>query len=53
MKAIWRGASVAIGVALAATTGLATIVIVDSFGLPNIKSDLAVFDRSFDLPAPP
>jgi subtilase family serine protease len=30
-----------------------TIVIVDSFGSPTIKSDLATFDQSFHLPAPP
>jgi len=30
-----------------------TIVIVDSFGSPTIKKDLAVFDRQFNLPAPP
>jgi subtilase family serine protease len=30
-----------------------TIVIVDSFGSPTIKTDLAVFDRQFRLPAPP
>jgi subtilase family serine protease len=30
-----------------------TIVIVDSFGSPTIKHDLAVFDRQFNLPAPP
>jgi len=30
-----------------------TIVIVDSFGSPTIKSDLATFDRAFGLPAPP
>jgi subtilase family serine protease len=30
-----------------------TIVIVDSFGSPTIKRDLAVFDRQFKLPAPP
>jgi subtilase family serine protease len=30
-----------------------TIVIVDSFGSPTIKHDLAVFDRQFGLPAPP
>jgi len=30
-----------------------TIVIVDSFGSPTIKHDLAVFDRTFGLPAPP
>jgi subtilase family serine protease len=30
-----------------------TIVIVDSFGSPTIKSDLAVFDKQFGLPAPP
>jgi subtilase family serine protease len=31
----------------------ATIVIVDSFGSPTITSDLAVFDNTFGLPAPP
>ena len=31
----------------------ATIVIVDSFGSPTIKHDLAVFDSTFHLPAPP
>jgi subtilase family serine protease len=30
-----------------------TIVIVDSFGSPTISSDLAVFDKTFGLPAPP
>jgi subtilase family serine protease len=30
-----------------------TIVIVDPFGSPTIGNDLAVFDRSFGLPAPP
>jgi subtilase family serine protease len=30
-----------------------TIVIVDSFGSPTIKHDLAVFDQQFKLPAPP
>lgn len=30
-----------------------TIVIVDSFGSPTIRSDLATFDREFGLPAPP
>ena len=30
-----------------------TIVIVDSFGSPTIKQDLAVFDQQFKLPAPP
>jgi subtilase family serine protease len=30
-----------------------TIVIVDSFGSPTIKHDLAVFDQRFGLPAPP
>jgi subtilase family serine protease len=30
-----------------------TIVIVDSFGSPTIKADLAVFDQQFGLPAPP
>jgi subtilase family serine protease len=30
-----------------------TIVIVDSFGSPTIKSDLEVFDKAFNLPAPP
>jgi subtilase family serine protease len=30
-----------------------TIVILDSFGSPTIKSDLATFDRAFGLPAPP
>jgi subtilase family serine protease len=30
-----------------------TIVIVDSFGSPTIKRDLAVFDKQFKLPAPP
>jgi subtilase family serine protease len=30
-----------------------TIVIVDSFGSPTIKSDLAAFDQAFGLPAPP
>jgi subtilase family serine protease len=30
-----------------------TIVIVDSFGSPTIKSDLRTFDQAFGLPAPP
>ena len=30
-----------------------TIVIVDSFGSPTIKADLATFDKQFGLPAPP
>ena len=30
-----------------------TIAIVDSFGSPTIKSDLAAFDAEFGLPAPP
>ena len=30
-----------------------TIVIVDSFGSPTIKSDLAKFDLHYDYPAPP
>jgi subtilase family serine protease len=30
-----------------------TIVLVDSFGSPTIKHDLAVFDQQFKLPAPP
>jgi subtilase family serine protease len=30
-----------------------TIVIVDSFGSPTIKADLATFDATFNLPAPP
>jgi subtilase family serine protease len=30
-----------------------TIVIVDSFGSPTIRHDLAVFDRTFGLPDPP
>ena len=30
-----------------------TIVIVDSFGSPTIRHDLAKFDRDFGLPAPP
>ena len=30
-----------------------TIVIVDSFGSPTIKSDLATFDRRYGYPAPP
>jgi subtilase family serine protease len=30
-----------------------TIVIVDSFGSPTIRSDLAVFDKKFEYPAPP
>ena len=30
-----------------------TIVIVDSYGSPTIKNDLAVFDRAYKLPAPP
>jgi subtilase family serine protease len=30
-----------------------TIVIVDSFGSPTIRSDLAVFDSRFQLPPPP
>ena len=31
----------------------ATIVIVDSYGSPTIRHDLAVFDRAYRLPAPP
>ena len=31
----------------------ATIVIVDSFGSPTIRNDLATFDGQFGLPAPP
>src|SRR5881409_2528808 len=30
-----------------------TIVIVDAFGSPTIKQDLALFDAAFGLPAPP
>jgi subtilase family serine protease len=30
-----------------------TIVIVDAFGSPTIQNDLAVFDNTFGLPAPP
>lgn len=30
-----------------------TIVIVDSFGAPTIKPDLAFFDKEYNLPAPP
>jgi subtilase family serine protease len=30
-----------------------TIVIVDAFGSPTIRSDLATFDAAFHLPAPP
>jgi subtilase family serine protease len=30
-----------------------TIVIVDSYGFQNIKSELATFDKGFSLPAPP
>ncbi len=30
-----------------------TIVIVDSYGYQNIRSELKVFDKSFGLPAPP
>jgi len=30
-----------------------TIVIVDAFGSPTIQADLATFDSTFDLPAPP
>jgi subtilase family serine protease len=30
-----------------------TIIIVDSYGSPTIKSDLATFDSSFHLPPPP
>jgi subtilase family serine protease len=30
-----------------------TIVLVDSFGSPTIKHDLAMFDQAFGLPAPP
>jgi subtilase family serine protease len=30
----------------------ATIVIVDSYGSPTIRNDLAVFDKAYDLPAP-
>jgi subtilase family serine protease len=29
-----------------------TIIIVDSFGSPTIKSDLATFDKAFNLPSP-
>jgi subtilase family serine protease len=31
----------------------ATIVIVDSYGSPTIRHDLAVFDQGYGLPAPP
>jgi subtilase family serine protease len=31
----------------------ATIVIVDSYGSPTIRADLAVFDRAYQIPAPP
>jgi subtilase family serine protease len=31
----------------------ATIVIVDSFGSPTIRQDLAHFDQTFHYPAPP
>jgi subtilase family serine protease len=31
----------------------ATIVIVDSYGSPTIRHDLAVFDKAYGLPAPP
>ena len=31
----------------------ATIMIVDSFGSPTIRTDLAAFDRQFGYPAPP
>ena len=31
----------------------ATIVIVDSYGSPTIRHDLAVFDQAYRLPAPP
>jgi subtilase family serine protease len=30
-----------------------TIVLVDAYGSPTIKADLAAFDTGFDLPAPP
>ena len=30
-----------------------TIVVVDSFGSPTIRSDLATFDQKFGYPAPP
>ncbi len=30
-----------------------TIVIVDSYGSPTVRHDLAVFDKAFRLPAPP
>jgi subtilase family serine protease len=30
-----------------------TIVIVDSFGSPTIRSDLATFDKQYGIPAPP
>ena len=30
-----------------------TIVIVDSFGSTTVRHDLAVFDKAFNLPAPP
>jgi subtilase family serine protease len=29
------------------------IVLVDSFGSPTVRSDLATFDKAFNLPAPP
>jgi subtilase family serine protease len=31
----------------------ATIAVVDSFGSPTIKNDLATFDKTFSMPAPP
>jgi len=31
----------------------ATIVIVDSYGSPTVRHDLAVFDKKFGLPSPP
>jgi subtilase family serine protease len=35
------------------TGGGTTIAIVDPFGSPTIRPDLAVFDRTFSIPAPP
>jgi subtilase family serine protease len=39
--------------ALGVTGRGTTIVIVDSYGSPTIKNDLGVFDKTFNLPAPP
>jgi subtilase family serine protease len=39
--------------ALGITGAGETIVVVDSFGSPTIRADLATFDNEFDYPAPP